>query len=152
MFRPKLATGFGFTHVCTVLSMKNKAKMIPRVVLSSQELEKSALSHHPLQNHFIINGDDIYHDDSYVCVRSRTFDCGEYFFFCCPVSNGCLEPGKELNYLSSYPYLHLSSWMRSIQQVDPSFLKITLLGSVIVFLAFLGLEPGVRKQVRQKKS
>lgn len=27
-----------------------------------------------------IDGDDKYHHDPYVCVRSRTFDCGEDFF------------------------------------------------------------------------
>lgn len=38
--------------------------------------------------------------------------------------------------------------MRSLQQVDLSLFTSTPLDSVIVFLAFLGLAPGVRKQLR----
>lgn len=70
------------------------------------------------------------------------------FFFSCPVSDDFLDFGKEPKYLSSYPYLHLSSWVRSLKHLDPSLLEIILLGSVFVFLASLGLEPGIRKQMR----
>ena len=119
---------------------------VSRAVLT--ESRKRRLYHIiPCKTILQIDGDDIYHHDPYFCVRSRTFDCGESFFSC-PVSDDFLGPGKKPKYLSSYPYLHLSSWVRSLQHVDPSLLEIILLGSVFVFLAFLGLELGVRKQLR----
>lgn len=48
------------------------------------------------------------------------------------VSKGYLEPGKELKYFSSYSssvHLHLSSSVRSLQQVDLALFIIILMGS-----------------------
>lgn len=75
--------------------------------------------------------------DSYVCVNEGPLSVGKIVFFRYRVSKGYLQPGKELKYFSnnsSSVHVHLSSSVRSPQQVDLALFIITLLGSVIVFL------------------
>lgn len=70
--------------------------------------------------------------DSYVCANEGPLRVGKIVLSAVQVSKGYLEPGKELKYFSSYSssvHLHLSSSVRSLQQVDLALFVITLMGS-----------------------
>ena len=85
------------------------------VVLSSQRAEKEGfITSFPAKPSYKLTEMIYISSWSFIFVWDQGPLIVESFFFSCPVSDDFLGPGKKPKYLSSYPYLHLSSWVRPL--------------------------------------